>query len=219
METAFGQKLIESADSWAERLGPWGYGVLVFAALVEYVFPPFPGDSVVALGGALAFRTSRSWLGVWLAVTLGNVLGIALQHGLGRALARRVQGKEPGRVAKRLMSWGLTEVRIAAAKEQMQKRGAVLLVVNRFMPSLRALVFLAAGASGLSLRKTMAFGVLGSLAWSAFILGAGALLGGNAERMLGLLEGYQTAATWVLGAAIVLWVLWRLKKKRPKEEA
>jgi membrane protein DedA with SNARE-associated domain len=218
METAFGQKLIESADSWAERLGPWGYGVLVFAALIEYVFPPFPGDSVVVLGGAWAFRTSRSWLGVWAAVTLGNILGIGLQHHLGRVLAQKAQGREPGWVAKKLKAWGLTEARMAMAREQMRRRGAVLLLVNRFLPSFRALVFLAAGASGLSLKKTMAFGVLGSLAWSVFILGAGALLGGNAERVLGLLEGYQTAAAWVLGTATVFWVLWRLKKKRPERE-
>ena len=213
-----GEKLIEWAKTWAEGLGPWGYVLLVFAALVEYVFPPFPGDSVVVVGGAFALRTPHSWLGVWLAVTLGNVLGIALQHRLGHALAQRAQG-EPGWVARRCKALGLTPARMEAMQAHMQRRGAVLLVLNRFLPSFRALVFLAAGALGMSFCKTMAWGVLGSLAWSAFLLGVGALLGGNAEKMLEVLEGYQRAAAWALGAALVLWVLWRFIKKRPPKGA
>ena len=199
-------------------LGPWGYVALVFAALVEYIFPPFPGDSLVALGGAWAFRTSRSWLALWLALTAGNMLGIALQHRIGRALAQKAEGGSSW-AAKKLKAWGLTQARVLAAKEQMQKRGVALLLLNRFLPSFRALVFLAAGALGMSFKKTLVWGTLGSLAWSAFILGIGAWLGGNAERVLEVLERYQVAAAWAVGAACVLWVVWQFMKKPPKEEA
>jgi len=219
MEKLSGEKLIEWADHWAGLLGPWGYVALVFAALIEYLFPPFPGDSVVALGGAWAIRTSQSWLGVWVAVTAGNLLGMALQHRIGCAWAQRRRDKEPGRVARKLASWGLTEARIARAKEQMRKQGVALLVLNRFVPSFRALVFLAAGASGVSFRKTMAFGALGSLVWSAFILGLGAWLGGNAELLLKVLERYQTVASWGVVAALAGWLTYALIKRRPKGAA
>ena len=209
-----GQKLIALADGWVQNLGPWGYAVMAAAAFIEYIFPPFPGDSVTALGGAWAWRTSQSWLGIWVAVTLGNALGIGLQHRVGRALASRVQGSRSGWIAGKLTAWGLSEERIAAMRELIRKRGVTLLLVNRFFPSFRALVFLAAGASGLSFKKTLCWGVFGSLAWSAFILGIGAWAGGNAERMLGLLERYQTAAAWVVGAAVVLWVLYKLYKRK-----
>ena len=204
------EELIELADSWARLLGPWGYGALFFAALIEYLFPPFPGDSVVALGGAWALRTSQSWLGVWVAVTLGNGVGIGLQHRLGCVLAQRAQGKKPGRVAKKLMAWGLTEERLAAAQKQMHRHGTLLLLANRFLPSFRALVFLAAGAAGLSFKKTLAWGVLGSLAWSALVLGVGAWFADNAQQILHWLKRYQTGAAWGVGAALGLWVLYRL---------
>jgi membrane protein DedA with SNARE-associated domain len=105
-------------------------------------------------------------------------------------------------------------------QERVRRRGVALLLVNRFLPSFRALVFLAAGASGLSFKKTLGWGVMGSLAWNAFILGIGALVGGNAERMLGLLGRYQTVAAWALGAAVAFWVLYKLygwmqKRRRP----
>ncbi|MCL2626772.1 MAG: DedA family protein [Cystobacterineae bacterium] len=208
------EKLMELADSWVQSLGPWGYALLALAALLEYVFPPFPGDSVVALGGAWAWRTSQSWLGVWAVVTLGNVLGIGLQHRLGCVIARRAQGEAGGWGLKKLRAWGLTEERLAAMQESIRKHSVALLLANRFLPSLRALVFLAAGASGIPLKKTLSWGILGSLAWSAFILGLGAWLGGNAERMLRLLERYQTLAAWALGAALVFWVCYKLWRRR-----
>ena len=207
-----GQGLLELADGWIQSLGSWGYIALFAAALVEYIFPPFPGDSMLALGGIWAWRTHQSWLGVWIAVVLGNALGIGLQHRIGHVLVRKVQGSESGRLAKKLRSWGLTEERIAAIQDRMRRQGVALLLINRFLPSFRALVFLAAGASGLSFKSTMFWGVLGSIAWSAFILGIGAWVGGNAERMLMLLERYQAAAAWVVGIAVVLWVLYKLYK-------
>lgn len=208
-----GQELIELADGWIQNLGQWGYLVLVFAALVEYIFPPFPGDSLLALGGVWVWRTSQSWLGALAAVTFGNALGIGLQYYIGRVLAR-AQGSESGWMARKLMALGLSEERIAAIRERVRKHGTALLLINRFLPSLRALVFLAAGASGLPLKKTMGWGLLGSLAWSAFILSIGAWVGGNAELMLRLLERYQTAAAWTMGAAIALFVLYKLYRRR-----
>jgi len=207
-----GQRILELADVWIQNLGSWGYAVLFAAALVEYIFPPFPGDSMLALGGIWAWRAHQSWLGVWIAVTLGNALGIGLQHRIGRALAQKVQGSKSGRLSQKLSAWGLSEERIAAIQERMKRHGTALLLINRFLPSFRALVFLAAGASGLSFKSTMFLGIIGSIAWSAFILGIGAWVGGNAERMLMLLERYQTAAAWTVGAAVVLWVLYKLYK-------
>ena len=204
---------MEFADGWIQNIGSWGYAALVAAALVEYLFPPFPGDSLIALGGIWAWRTSQSWLGVWAAVIFGNALGICLQHRIGCALTRRIQGSKSGWIAEKLMAWGLSEERIAAMQERMRKHGVALLLVNRFLPSFRALVFLAAGASGLSFKKTMGWGIAGSLTWSAFILGIGAWVGGNVERMLSLLNRYQTVAAWVLGTAIVLWILCKLYRK------
>lgn len=215
-----GEKLLEFADTWGQLLGPWGYGLLFLAAFIEYVLPVFPGDSVAVLGGAWAWRTSRSWLGVWLALTLGNALGIWLQHGLGQALARSAQLGKAGKLSKRLGALGMTEVRMAAMGERVRRHGVALLLINRFLPSFRALVFLAAGMSGLSLPKTLFWGVLGSLVWSAFILGAGAWLGGNAQKALRFLEAYQAAAAWAVGAVVVLWAAWWLmRRRRPKGAA
>lgn len=207
-------ELIKLADGWIQNFGSWGYVVLFAAALVEYIFPPFPGDSVVALGGLWAWRTGKSWLVVWMALTSGNALGIGLQHRIGCALIQKTHGAKSGWVAKKLAAWGLSDERIAVMQERMRRHTVSLLLINRFLPSFRALVFLAAGASGLSLKKTLFWGVLGSLAWNAFILGIGAWVGGNAERMLRLLERYQTAAAWAVGTAIVLWVFYIIYRRK-----
>ena len=195
---------------WIQNLGSWSYVAMLFAAFAEYIFPPFPGDSMVAIGGAFAWRAGQSWLGVWVAVISGNALGIGLQYRIGCILAKRINNPEPGWIVRKLIDHGLSVERINAMQERIRKHSVMILLINRFMPSLRALVFLAAGASGVSLKKTLGWGVLGSLIWSAFILGIGAWAGGNAERMLDVLGRYETAAAWCVGTAVVLWVLYKI---------
>ncbi len=81
-----------SLMEWVELLRdtpPWvGGGVLFLGALIEYVFPPFPGDTVVVAGAALV--TAFGWqlwpvLGI---VTAGSVAGSMVSWAVGCALAR-----------------------------------------------------------------------------------------------------------------------------------
>ena len=84
------------------------------------------------------------------------------------------------------------------------------------MPGLRAFVFLAAGASGIPVRRVMVLGGLSAALWNVFLLGAGALVAHNVEELVGVVDRY-TRAAWValVAIALVAWVvaIWRTRAR------
>ena len=197
----------EHLDAFIRSLGPWGYPLFLAAALIEYVFPPFPGDTVVVLGGAWAARGDRSIAVLYLMLTLGNVLGVALTWRVGRALAGRIERAHDG---DRIL--GLKVESIRKAQTAMRARGTVLLATNRFLPSLRSVLFIAAGASEVPFARALLLGTLSALVFNALLVGVGVEVGDNAEAIAGFFRHFRVASFVLLGVLVVGFVarfLWR----------
>ena len=189
-----------------------GVAALAIAALVEYVFPPFPGDTVTLFGAFLA-ATARWHAGAVLAaVTAGSLAGAAIDYAIGRRLAARPLEELSPRRRK------LRE-RLAPVVARFERHGAVYLAVNRFLPGIRALIFVAAGAAGLPFRRVIAYGALSALLWNGLLIGAGFAVGENWDLLLELLRRY-TAMVWIaIGVAVLALValaLWRRARRSGK---
>jgi membrane protein DedA with SNARE-associated domain len=197
------------------RTGPAAPLVLFLGSFVEYVFPPFPGDLVVVLGAWYAVQGQLSWPAAFVAVTAGAVLGAWLDFQVGRSIGRRIDG----RAARR---GGLSAARLARFEAAYRRWGGWLLVVNRFMPGVRAIIFLAAGATGIPLRKVLVLGAVSAAAWNVVLLAAGALVAKNLDDLVELVDRYTRAASIALAvaaAAGVVVLLWRRRRARGAEEA
>ena len=195
-------------------VGPLAPLLIAAAALIEYLFPPFPGDTVTLVGGVMAVSGAVSWPLVVVALTVGNVGGIVIDWQVGRLLARR-RHRLPAGEHDRPWWQPLSRERFERFEVSYRRHGPLLLVVNRFLPAARAFFFLAAGAAGLSLRTTLLYGLVSAAVWSALVLGLGALLGGNLEAVLRVVTTLGTAG-WIALAALVLGFLaWRsMRNKR-----
>lgn len=194
-------------DAFVQLLGAWGYPGLGLAAFIEYVFPPFPGDTVVVLGGAWAAREYRSLVLVYLVLTLGSVGGMGLTWRLGRSLAGKIRLAPEG---SRLL--GLKVGQIRRAQTLMRERGGWLLVANRFLPSFRSVLFVAAGAADVPLWRTLVLGTVSASIFNALLLAVGVAVGDNAEAIEDFLRTFRTAS--IAGVALVALVflarfLWR----------
>jgi len=185
--------------------GPFAPLLLFAAALVEYVFPPFPGDLVVVFGAWYAVHGELSWPVTFVAVTAGAVLGSVVDHRVGVALGRRLSGPWAGRA-------GLTPEKLERFEASYRRWGVWLLLANRFLPGIRAILFVAAGASGIPLRSVVLYGTISAVLWNAGLLAAGATLAKNVDELVDLMRRYTVAAWITLGVAlalaVVLW-LWR----------
>lgn len=204
--------MLELVDSWLRAVGPWGTLVLAAAALVEYLFPPFPGDTVALLGGAYAASANQPVVLVLVALTLGSAAGIAITWRVGFAMGARLSTWPPERRFLWIRAGTLHE-----AQALMRQRGAWLLVVNRFLPSFRAVVFIAAGASGVRLSRALLLGSLSAFAWNALLVSAGVAIGHNARRIDEFLSTYRTAASAAVAvAAVAVLARWAFRRARAR---
>lgn len=201
---------LPTLQEWIRAAGPWAYAVLFLAALVEYVFPPFPGDTVVLLGGAYAAVGAQQPVLVFVAVTAGGAVGIAVMHRVGFALADRLDRRAGGTV------WGIPLERLAAAQRVVRERGDVVLVVNRFFPTLRALVFVAAGAARTPFPRTLALGLVSAALWNAALVTAGYVVGDHLEQLDALFTAYRRGALVVLAVAVVAALAWAWARRRAR---
>jgi len=201
-------ELAERLADAISRTGDAAPAILFFATLVEYVFPPFPGDLLVVLGAWYAVEGAISWPAAFASVTAGATAGAWIDYRIGAALGRRLEG----RAARR---GPLSRERLARFEASYRRWGAALLVANRFFPGIRAFLFLAAGASGIPLRKVLLYGAVSAALWNAALLGAGALLARNLQELVAIFERY-TRFAWValVAAALIAGGALLLRRRR-----
>ena len=192
----FGRLASELGDLLA-RSGPAALAVLFTASLVEYVFPPFPGDLLVLLGAWYAVQGVLSWPLAFAAVTAGALAGAAGDYAIGWWLAPRLDARAARRGA-------LSAERLARFVSVYQRWGSALLLANRFLPGVRAFVFIGAGAAGIPLARVMLLGGVSAALWNGLLLGAGALLVQSLPELIELFRAYRNVAWALLAAAVVL---------------
>lgn len=193
---------------WLERLQampPWAaWGTLALAALIEYVFPPFPGDVIVIAGAVLVGALGWSAPPVFLAVTAGAVLGSAIDFQAGRWLA------STGRLDR-------MDPRRRAAVDDLLARfrtwGPAYLALNRFVPGVRALFFVAAGLAGLRWPQVLLWSTVSAVAWNLILVGLGFTLGTNLDALERGFRTYNLVALTLVFSLVVAWGVSALRSR------
>ncbi|MCA3012356.1 MAG: DedA family protein [Myxococcaceae bacterium] len=201
--------MLDAFDALVRSLGPWGALLLGVAALLEYLVPPFPGDSVTLLGGAYVARGEHPLALVFTSLLAFSVAGMAATWRLGRALGQRLDSAREGP-----LFFGVTHEQLRRAQAAMRTRGTWLLVLNRFMPSFRAIVFVAAGASGVPLARVLALGSASAMAWNVLLLTVGYTVGAKADALEAWLTRYRTVALGLCAAGLSVFLAWRWWHRR-----
>lgn len=169
--------------------------VLFAGALLEYVVPPLPGDTVVVAGAALVTAFGWPLWPVYAASTAGSVVGSAVSWAAGAAFVRR-GGLE------RLSPRGAAAV--VSLTERFALHGPRYLVINRFTPGIRTFFFVAAGVAGLRLPAVLAWSALSAAAWNALLIGLGWWVGDNVALLEALLARYTIGVGIVVAVAMAV---------------
>lgn len=183
-----------------------GLGVLAAAAALEYIFPPFPGDTVTLFGAVLITAYAWSFPAVFLAVMAGSVGGAMAAYAFGLRLRRRhaVNGTRPREKLDRLV-------------DRFQRHGPLYLVINRFLPGIRTFFFVAAGLADMRPTTVLFYSALSAALWNLLLIALGAALGVNFDELLFWVRRY-TAAVWAILGGIVavalVRALWRRHRSR-----
>jgi membrane protein DedA with SNARE-associated domain len=188
---------------------PLGLAILAASAMIEYVVPPFPGDTVTLFGAVLITAYGWSWWAVLGAVLAGAAAGSMIAFVVGVRVQRRRE-LHPGRSPQRA-------ARLDQLIRRFERHGAAYLLLNRFLPAFRALLFVAAGMARMPWRTVLLYSLVSAAVWNGMLVGAGALIGGEFDRLAAWVGRYTTAV-WIGAGALVALLgaraLWRRLRRR-----
>ncbi|MCP4448438.1 MAG: DedA family protein [Myxococcales bacterium] len=195
--------MLDPLLSWLYAMGgttnsPTVLAMLAAAAATEYIVPPFPGDTITLLGGVLVGAFSWSFALVLAAVMLGSVSGSMVAYAVGRRLRTRQPSLATGKG------------RLARIVRQFDRRGTWYLLINRFLPGIRPLFFVASGLANMPPLRVALLSTISAALWNVAIIVAGIAVGDNLGRLEELLVQYSTAAWLILLGVVLFFALRRL---------
>ena len=200
--------LVRRVGSLLDKAGPAAPLLLFLASFLEYVFPPVPGDAVAVLGAWYATHGGLSWGVLFASLSIGAMAGSAFDWRLGRWLGERLDD--------RAAAGRLDRDRLERFERAYRRWGGLLLVVNRFMPGIRAFIFVAAGASRVPLWQVLVYGGLSAALWNVLLLGAGVFVAKNEGELVALFRRYDTAAWIALGVGCAVMAAVWLRRRRAR---
>lgn len=183
------------------------YPTLGLLAAVENIFPPLPTDAVVAFGSFLAARGQGNPWATFLITWLSNVAGAAGMYWAGRRYGRSVLTRGYAR-------WIGPEAEIRLERSY-RRYGIPSLFVSRFLPAVRAVVPIFAGAARLPFVPVVVIMAMASGIWYAFLTIIAFRAGSDWETLQSTIANYSRAIT-VLAAVMVLaaGAIWWKKRRR-----
>jgi len=179
---------------------------LVIAALVfgeTAVFLGFvlPGETAVVLGGVLASRGHVSLALLFAVVVVTAVTGPLVGYEIGRRMGDRLFS---ARVMRRVPGGP------DRARSALRSRGALAVLLGRFVAVVRAVMPAAAGAVRVPYRTFLVYNIVGGVAWGIGYCLLGYLAGSAyaaIERRVG--TGLAAAVAAVVVIAVAAWALQR----------
>jgi membrane protein DedA with SNARE-associated domain len=184
-------------------LDEYGYAGLFVSNLTEGFGVPLPGQTLL-LGSSILAGTGDFDIRLvvalaFVATILGNCVGYVIGRTGGRVLLLRMR---------------IPPARLGRVESFFARRGALVVVISRFVDGLRQTAPLVAGSLRMPWWPFLGASVVGAAAWVG-VWGVGAyLVGEHAQGALAVLHRFTQHGWWLtvvvfLGLALALWMLAR----------
>ena|SRR5215208_2088193 len=167
---------------------PQAYLILLAVCAGDAVLPALPSESAVILAGILSVVGDLALQWVLVAAALGAFAGDNTSYSIGRFVGHPVRRRFfDGERGRRAIEW---------ARAQLDRRGATLVLVARFVPGGRTATTFTCGLTRFSWPRFAAFSAIAAVLWALY----GGLLGYFGGRMfhdrpwLALLVAFGIAA-------------------------
>lgn len=193
-----------------EVLVTGGYLALALLILVENLFPPIPSEVILPLAGFLVGRGDMAYVPAVLAATVGSVSGALIIYEVGRRGGRPLVE----RLAPRAR---LSKADLDRGDEWFARYGGWFVVFGRLVPGIRSVVSIPAGVAGMPVGRFVLLTTIGSLTWNAVLIGLGALLGQNWDRIQDVIGPISTIALGVLALGAIVFAAWLVRRERPTD--
>lgn len=204
------ERILELLVPYLEQFGYPTLFLLTFLETSAFLGLVAPGEAIIVLCGFYAFRgVLDPWLvgavaagGAMLGDQVGYLLGRTYGHGLVRRFGKYVL---------------FDERRLRATERYYRAHGGKTVFFGRFMSILRSFGPVVAGISRMKWRTFAPWSVASCIVWGIVFTLIGYFFG----KSWAVIEGYMGwggAAAFVIGVALVLWVLHRKRTRELEEE-
>ena len=191
------------------------YWVITLLMAIESSFIPFPSEVVVPPAAYKAATTGE--LNVFLIVVfaslgacIGALVNYYLARYLGRPLVYRFAESRFGHMCL------IDKAKVENAERYFDEHGAVGTFFGRLVPAVRQLISIPAGLARMSLGRFVLYTTLGATLWNSILAGMGWYIGrfysGQLEEKVAQYSGELKIAMLVLGAAVVLYLIYKGRK-------
>ena len=192
------------------------YWVITLLMAIESSFIPFPSEVVVPPAAYMAATTGD--MNVFLIVlcaTLGAIIGALVNYGLARYLGRPLVYRfAESRIGHMCL---IDKEKVENAERYFDEHGAVGTFFGRLVPAVRQLISIPAGLARMSLGRFVLYTTLGAGLWNSILAGMGWYIGhyysGQLEEKVAQYSGELKIAMIALGAAVVLYLVYKSVKK------
>ncbi|GAA0945681.1 VTT domain-containing protein [Kribbella koreensis] len=194
----------ELMSSW------WIYLALFGFAALDGFFPAIPSETLVVTAGVFAATGGPNLYVVIAMAAAGAFLGDHVSYALGRGAGGRLLDRfEPGTKRHKMTMW---------ARNALEERGGLVLVVARYVPGGRTAVTLTMGAVRYPLRNFSLFAALAAASWGLYCSLVG-YIGGKAFED-NPLKGVVLGIGLALGVTLIVEVVRHKRRTRqPQVEA
>ena len=192
---------------WHHLIYQYSYlGLFLFLMVGIFLFP-LPDETVLVFVGfhctldpSLSFHMSFPL--AWLAAFCGSVCGITLSFVIGRTLGVRAVHRYGARVR-------ITPERMARAHAWFERLGKWTLPIGYFIPGLRHVTAIVAGAAGLKPWEFCVFAYTGALLWTGTFITLGYVAGKQWEKITAQADLAKVMVLIALLAGVLVYVLVR----------
>ena len=182
------------------------YIMLFLGSGIEYVFPPFPGDTVLLFGAFLSGLGDIPLVWTFAAATAGSFLGSMGMYAFGATKGRKYFMKKNFRF--------FDAARVQSLENIYRRRGGAIIIVNRFIPAFRTFFFIAAGIAKMPPIRVAVYSFISILLWNVLIAGLGYRAGSDWDALKGYLDTYSRAVLAGLAILAVGYIVYRLVRKK-----
>lgn len=204
--------LLRNMDLLTELFTRHGLLAVAVAVLLHQLGAPLPSTPLLLLLGAESVSRDGFALRAFAAITGAAMVANVLWFWAGRRLGRRVLAA--------LCRISISPDSCVRQNEvSFARRGALTLLIAKFVPGLSMLAPPLAGALGMTAGRFLTWNLLGSALWATAGLAAGRVFHAQIDALLRELSRLGGAAIVLCIAAVAAYLAWRLwRRARVKRE-
>ena len=196
--TTFAVRVIESG----------GYAGLTLLMTAESMVLPVPSEAVMPFAGYVVSTGDMTWAGAILASSLGSLAGSWLSYLMGR------HGVLP--IVERYGKYVLVHPHhLRQAENMFAQRGVLAVFLCRFIPGVRHVSSIPAGAARMPIIPFLVASVAGATIWNVFLLWVGWRFGRNEQAIAALKSRMDLVglALLLLLGAYVIYEVWASRRR------